>query len=71
MSMNPNAPRDLGRHVEGWLDVCALTDITDKRGLAIVVKGNDVALMREGDAVHALGGTCPHRGGPIDRKSVV
>ena len=69
--MNPNAPRDLGRHVEGWLDVCALTDITDKRGLAIVVKGNDVALMREGDAVHALGGTCPHRGGPIAEGEVI
>ncbi len=69
-------PRDLGlQHVEGqpdgWLDVCALDEIADQRGRAIVVRGTDVALLRDGDAVHALGGTCPHRGGPIADGQVI
>src|SRR6476646_10764059 len=57
-------PRDLGLDAEGWIDICALDDIEDHRGHALVVKGTDVAVMRDGDEVHALGGTCPHRGGP-------
>lgn len=55
----------------GWQDVCSLDDIVDQRGLALVVRGTDVALIRDGDTVHALGGTCPHRGGPIAEGEVV
>lgn len=58
------APHDLG-FVDGWVDVCALADIDDQHGLAVVVRGTDVALMRDGRRVHALGGVCPHRGGFI------
>ena len=64
-------PRDLGLEAEGWTDVGALDDITDGRGMALVIKGTDVAVLRDGDTVHALGGTCPHRGGPIGDGQVV
>lgn len=64
-------PRDLGLEADGWVDVCALDEIADQRGRAVVVRGTDVAVLRDGDAVHALGGTCPHRGGPIADGQVV
>lgn len=66
-----NYPLDLGRDVTGWVEVCALDDIVDQRGKALVVRGTDVALMRDGDQVFALGGVCPHRGGPIAQGHVV
>ncbi|MBS1838072.1 MAG: nitrite reductase (NAD(P)H) small subunit, partial [Actinobacteria bacterium] len=66
-----NRPRDLGRDVHGWIDVCELDDIVDRRGLAMVLNGNDIAIMRDGGRVHALGGTCPHRGGPIAEGEVI
>ncbi len=55
----------------GWYDVCRLVDIRDGRGRALTLKGNDLALMRSGDTVHALGGTCPHRGGQLADGMVV
>lgn len=64
-------PRDLGVDADGWVDVCALDDIQDQRGHAVVVRGTDVAILRDGDTVHALGGSCPHRGGPIADGQVV
>ncbi|HMM48749.1 MAG TPA: Rieske (2Fe-2S) protein, partial [Miltoncostaeaceae bacterium] len=67
----PSHPPDLGRDVRGWVDVCALDEIADKRGRAVIVRGTDVALMRDGERVHALGGTCPHRGGQIADGAVV
>lgn len=71
MSMRASHPRDLGRDLQGWHDVCSVDEIDDRHGKAIVVKGNDVALMRDGDSVYALGGVCPHRGGPIAEGEVV
>ncbi|MCB1283789.1 MAG: glutamate synthase-related protein [Microthrixaceae bacterium] len=64
-------PRDLGSNVHGWIDVCALDEIEDQHGLAIVIRGTDVAVLRDGDLVHALEGVCPHRGGPIADGRVV
>jgi len=37
----------------------------------VMLKGTDVAVMRTGDTVYAVGGTCPHRGGPIADGTVV
>lgn len=71
MNPQPGSPADLGRDASGWVDVCALEDIADRRGKAVVVRGTDVALMRDGDRVHAVGGTCPHRGGQIADGRVV
>ena len=70
-SPNRIDPTDLGIDAEGWVAVCGLDDIVDGRGQAVMVRGTDVALLRDGDVVHALGGTCPHRGGPIADGTVV
>jgi glutamate synthase domain-containing protein 2/nitrite reductase/ring-hydroxylating ferredoxin subunit len=49
----------------GWQPVCRLDEIPDGRGRPVMLKGTDVAVIRDGDRVFAVGGTCPHRGGPI------
>ena len=43
----------------GWQAVCPLEEIPDGRGRPTMLKGTDVAVMRNGDAVFAVGGTCP------------
>ena len=71
MRAQDTTPTDLGREVTGWSDVCALGDIDDGSGHAVVVRGTDVAIIRDGDEVYALGGICPHRAGPIAEGKVV
>lgn len=50
---------------EAWVAACSLDEIPVGRGRVAVVNGTEVALMRDGDAVFALGNLCPHRGGQI------
>jgi nitrite reductase/ring-hydroxylating ferredoxin subunit len=49
----------------GEHDVAALGDVP-LRGMVEVTAGSEnVLLTRDGDAVYAVGGTCPHAGGPL------
>jgi len=49
----------------GWTAVCELDDIEPGRGVVSYVNGAELAIMRDGDDVFALGNLCPHRGGQI------
>ncbi len=49
----------------GWQDVCRLAEIRPGRARTLLLNGTDVALFRDGEDVRALGGVCPHRGGPL------
>src|SRR4051794_14889172 len=51
--------------VSGWTGVCELDEIESGRGVVRHVNGAELAIMREGDDVYALGNLCPHRGGQI------
>jgi len=54
------------RHAHtGWTAVCELGEIEPGRGVVRIVNGAEIALMRDGDEVFALGNLCPHRGGQI------
>ena len=46
-------------------DVAALTDLPDGGMLAVEVDGEPVLLTRTGNAVRAVGGTCPHAGAKL------
>lgn len=48
-----------------WVAVCGRDDIEAGRGVVRSVNGAEVALMRDGDAVFAVGNLCPHRGGQL------
>lgn len=46
-------------------DVSALADIPPDGMRAVEVDGQALLLSRDGDTVRAVGGTCPHAGGPL------
>jgi glutamate synthase domain-containing protein 2/nitrite reductase/ring-hydroxylating ferredoxin subunit len=48
-----------------WTEVCRLEEIPAGRGVVRHVNGAEVAVMRDGDEVFALGNLCPHRGGQL------
>ncbi|MEW6582565.1 MAG: glutamate synthase-related protein [Actinomycetota bacterium] len=57
-------------HAPVWTAVCRLDEIVVGRGVVRHVNGAEVALMRDGDAVHAVSNLCPHRGGQLGDGSV-
>lgn len=46
-------------------DAIALTDLADGQIHPVTLEGKSVLLYREGEAVFAIGGTCPHAGAPL------
>jgi nitrite reductase/ring-hydroxylating ferredoxin subunit len=52
---------------DGWRRMRAgrLDDVPTGRPTRVDVGGTPVVLVRVGDAVHACGGVCSHRGGPL------
>ena len=53
-----------------WTDVAALDDLPDGTPLRVEAKGTPVLLLRQGDRIRAIGATCPHLGGPLDKGSI-
>ena len=43
----------------------ALADVTPGAPHLVVADGTRLVLVRVGDRIHALAGTCTHRGGPL------
>jgi nitrite reductase/ring-hydroxylating ferredoxin subunit len=43
----------------------AITDLEDGKPKACQVSGRSLVLVKSGERVFALDGTCPHRGGPL------
>jgi nitrite reductase/ring-hydroxylating ferredoxin subunit/uncharacterized membrane protein len=48
-----------------WYDTVALDELIDDRPHGVTLDGVPVVLVRSGAIVHALGGRCSHRGGPL------
>jgi nitrite reductase/ring-hydroxylating ferredoxin subunit/uncharacterized membrane protein len=53
-----------------WSDVAADADVVEGRPLRVEAARQPVVLVRRGAAVHAMGATCSHWGGPLDEGSV-
>ncbi len=49
----------------GEYDVAALDDIPVGGMLGVTAGSENVLLTRENDSIYAVGGTCPHAGGPL------
>ena len=45
--------------------VATLAEVPPGSVTEVMVDGNPVAVCNAGGRVHALGGTCPHQGGPL------
>jgi sulfoxide reductase heme-binding subunit YedZ len=51
---------------DGFVDVCAVTDLQDDRPRAVNLSGDRVALVRfDGNRVAAVSGVCQHQNGPL------
>ena len=48
-----------------WERVAKLEDIEVGKSMTVDWKGRAIALFRTKDAVYAIDGVCPHRGGPL------
>ncbi|MGY2065646.1 Rieske 2Fe-2S domain-containing protein [Blastococcus sp. SYSU DS0619] len=54
-----------GRSPRTFTEVARLADLPDGEPVGVDIDGVPVALIRTGGAVRAVGGRCPHLGGPL------
>jgi nitrite reductase/ring-hydroxylating ferredoxin subunit/uncharacterized membrane protein len=53
-----------------WTDVAALDELEDGKPRRVDAKGTPVLLLRRGNRIQAIGATCPHLGGPLDKGKI-
>lgn len=56
---------------DGWVDVCAVDDIAEKRGKVVTVAGERLAVFRYDGKISALSNVCQHQNGPLGEGKVV
>ena len=57
---------------EGWLKVAAIDEMEDKRAKIIrPIKGEAIAVFRDGDKISAVSTVCRHQGGPLGAGKIV
>lgn len=66
---NPAEPESAIRP-DGYCPVGTTSAIPADRGLLVRAQGQEVVLCRAGDAIHAIGNSCPHEGGSLSEGSV-
>jgi nitrite reductase/ring-hydroxylating ferredoxin subunit len=52
---------------EGWFRAVPLDELQDARPRRIVVDGTEAFVVRNGEALYAIGLRCTHQGAPLDR----
>jgi nitrite reductase (NADH) small subunit/3-phenylpropionate/trans-cinnamate dioxygenase ferredoxin subunit len=48
-----------------FVRVIAVSELAPGKGTELVVQGKSMAVFNIGGVFHAIGNTCPHRGGPL------
>lgn len=56
---------------DGWVDVCHVDEIPDRRARIACIAGERVAVFRYGDRVSALSNVCQHQNGPLGEGKIV
>jgi nitrite reductase/ring-hydroxylating ferredoxin subunit/DMSO/TMAO reductase YedYZ heme-binding membrane subunit len=63
---------DLARaSTAGFVDVCAVEDIAEKRGRTVCLSGERVAIFRYDGKVSAVSNVCKHQNGPLGEGKIV
>jgi nitrite reductase/ring-hydroxylating ferredoxin subunit/DMSO/TMAO reductase YedYZ heme-binding membrane subunit len=68
------APQDHERHAsrtDGFVDVCDVDDIPEKRAVITCLSGERVAVFRYDGRVSALSNVCQHQNGPLGEGRIV
>lgn len=56
------------QHPDGWVDLCAVTDVPDEGGGYITLNERALAVFRTGPGqVRVIDDACPHAGGSLSR----
>jgi nitrite reductase/ring-hydroxylating ferredoxin subunit len=67
--------RDRERHhtpaSDGFVDVCAVSDIPESRARSVTLGGERVAVYRYDGRVSAVSGVCRHQNGPLAEGKIV
>jgi nitrite reductase/ring-hydroxylating ferredoxin subunit/uncharacterized membrane protein len=53
-----------------WTDVAAFDELPDGEPKRVTANRTPVLLLRRGDRIQAIGATCPHLGGPLDKGKI-
>jgi nitrite reductase/ring-hydroxylating ferredoxin subunit/uncharacterized membrane protein len=53
-----------------WKDVAALDDLKEGKPLRVQAGSTPILLLRRGNRIQAIGATCPHLGGPLDKGKI-
>jgi sulfoxide reductase heme-binding subunit YedZ len=56
---------------DGWVDVCAVDEIAEKRGRVVCIGGERVAVFRYDGRVSCVSNVCQHQNGPLGEGKVV
>ncbi len=56
---------------EGWIDLCAVAEIPEKRARIFPIDGERVAVFRYDGAISALSNVCRHQNGPLGEGKIV
>ena len=56
---------------DGWVDVCAVDDIAEKRGKVVTVSGERLAVFRYDGKISAMSNACQHQNGPLGEGKIV
>jgi methionine sulfoxide reductase heme-binding subunit len=65
---------DRAKHVtasNGFVDVCAVDDIPEKRARIISLRGERVALFRYDEKISAVSNVCQHQNGPLGEGRII
>ncbi len=56
---------------DGFVDVCAVDDIREKRGKIVMLSGERVAVFRYDGKISAMSNACQHQNGPLGEGKIV
>ena len=58
-------------HKDGFVDVCSVSDIPEKRAVVACVSGERVAVFRYDGRISAISNVCQHQNGPLGEGRIV
>jgi sulfoxide reductase heme-binding subunit YedZ len=65
---------DRGKHIampDGFVDVCAVDDIPEKRARIVSLHGERVAVFRYDEKISAVSNVCQHQNGPLGEGRII
>ena len=63
--------RDNGVQNDGFVDVCAVADIPEKRARIVCLSGERVAIFKYDGKVSAVSNVCQHQNGPLGEGKIL